>query len=228
MDRTVDLMKPPSLRTNRLLLRRWTDRDRAPFADINADPEVMRYRLAPLSRHESDKLIEEIEACFHQNGFGLWAVERSDDGRLLGFTGLAVSDFDAPFCPAIDIGWRLARDAWGHGFATEAALASLDFAFNELRLTEVVAHTTSVNEPSQAVMRRIGMTHDPADDFDGPWYPAGHPLRRFVLYRIKAPDWRLCEGRSTLPLFRQPTRGLYVSSGRICQGRRGVNRVRRW
>ena len=76
-------MKPPSLRTNRLLLRRWTDRDRAPFADINADPEVMRYRLAPLSRHESDKLIEEIEACFDQNGFGLWAVERSDDGRLL-------------------------------------------------------------------------------------------------------------------------------------------------
>jgi ribosomal-protein-alanine N-acetyltransferase len=184
-------MNSLTLHTKRLLLRRWTEEDRFPFAAINSDPEVMRYRFAPLSRQESDDLIEEIETCFDKNGFGLWAVERRHDGRLLGFTGLAVSEFDAPFCPAIDIGWTLARDAWGYGYATEAATASLDFAFGELQLSEVVAHTTSQNVPSQAVMKRLAMSHDPADDFDGPWYPVGHPRRRFVLYRINEPEWRL-------------------------------------
>jgi RimJ/RimL family protein N-acetyltransferase len=183
-------MKPAALHTKRLLLRRWTEADRVPFASINADPEVMRYRFAPLSRQESDDLIDEIETCFDKNGFGLWAVERRQDGRLLGFAGLAVSDFDAPFCPAIDIGWTLERAAWGQGYATEAATASLSFAFSELQLSEVMAHTTSLNEPSRAVMRRLGMTHNPADDFDGPWYPAGHPRRRFVLYRIHESEWQ--------------------------------------
>jgi ribosomal-protein-alanine N-acetyltransferase len=150
----------------------------------------MRYHRAPLSREGSDRFIDETEACFDENGFGLWAVERISDGRLLGFTGLATSEFDARFCPAIDIGWRLAREAWGFGYASEGARASLDFAFTDLGLAEVVAHTTRLNERSQAVMRRIGMTHDPADDFDGPWYPAGHPFRPFVLYRMKATDWR--------------------------------------
>jgi RimJ/RimL family protein N-acetyltransferase len=186
----MNSLASPTLRTERLLLRRWTDTDRASFAQISADPEVMRYRVAPMSREESDALIDETEACFAENGFGLWAVERRSDGRLLGFTGLSTSDFDAPFCPAIDIGWRLTRDAWGLGYATEGALASLDFAFTDLGLDEVVAHTTRLNEPSRAVMRRIGMTHDPADDFDGPWYPVGHPLRPFVLYRMRATAWR--------------------------------------
>jgi ribosomal-protein-alanine N-acetyltransferase len=192
-------MKSLTLHTERLLLRRWNDEDRVPFAAINSDPEVMRYRFAPLRRQESDHLIDEIEACFDERGFGLWAVERRHDRRLLGFTGLAVSDFDAPFCPAIDIGWTLAQDAWGYGYATEAATASLDYAFGELQLSEVVAHTTNQNEPSQAVMRRLGMTHDPADDFDGPWYPVGHPRRRFVLYRINDPEWRLHRAGKTLP-----------------------------
>jgi len=183
-------MKPPTLRTKRLLLRRWRDADRSPFARINSDPEVMRYRLSPLGSRESDELIEEIEACFDKNGFGLWAVERTEDSRLLGFAGLATSDFGAPFCPAVDVGWRLARDAWGYGYATEAAIASLDYAFGELRLSEVVAHTTSHNQPSRAVMRRLGMTHDSTDDFDGPWYPVGHSLRRFVLYRMPERNWR--------------------------------------
>jgi ribosomal-protein-alanine N-acetyltransferase len=192
-------MKSLALHTKRLLLRRWTREDRVPFAAINSDPEVMYYRFAPLNRQESDDLIDEIEACFDKHGFGLWAVERRHDGRLLGFTGLAISDFDAPFCPAIDVGWTLARDVWGHGYATEAATASLDFAFGELELSEVVAHTTRLNEPSQAVMRRLGMAHDPADDFDGPWYPVGHPRRRFVLYRINEPEWRLHQANKTAP-----------------------------
>ena len=150
----------------------------------------MRYRFAPLSREQSDDLIDEIEASFDQHGFGLRAVERSWDRRLLGFTGLAVSDFDAPFCPAIDIGWTLTPDAWGHGYATEAATAALDYAFDRLHVDEIVAHTTRLNERSQAVMRRLGMTHDPTDDFDGPWYPVGHPRRRFVLYRMTKRLWR--------------------------------------
>jgi ribosomal-protein-alanine N-acetyltransferase len=186
-------MKPPILRTKRLLLRRWTEEDRVPLAAINSDHDVMRYRFAPLNRQQSDELIDEIETCFDQHGFGLWAVERRQDSQLLGFTGLAISDFGAPFCPAIDIGWTLAKNAWGYGYATEAATASLGFAFGELQLSEVVAHTTSLNASSQAVMRRLGMTHNPIDDFDGPWYPAGHPLRRFVLYRINEPMWRLHE-----------------------------------
>jgi ribosomal-protein-alanine N-acetyltransferase len=183
-------MKPPVLRTERLLLRRWTDDDREAFAQINANPEVMRYRQRPLTRRESDDLIDTIEACFDENGFGQWAVERTADHRLIGFIGLEVANEDMPFRPLVHIGWHLAVDAWHHGYATEGAGAALDFVFDEAGLPEVVAHTTARNQRSQAVMRRLGMTHDPADDFDGPWYPAGHPNRRFVLYRLTAADWR--------------------------------------
>jgi RimJ/RimL family protein N-acetyltransferase len=182
-------VKEPALYTKRLLLRRWTDADREPFSRISTDPEVMRYRLATLSRSESDDLIDDTEASFEKNGFGLWAVERIEDRRLLGFTGLGISDFDAPFCPAVDAGWTLARDAWGHGYATEGAVAALEYAFDRLHLDEVVSHTTARNERSRAVMQRLGMTHDPEDDFDAPWYPPGHPRRWFVLYRIKATVW---------------------------------------
>ncbi len=150
----------------------------------------MRYRFSPLTRDQSDALIDEIETTFDRNGFGLWAVERIEDRRLLGFTGFGTSDFGAPFCPAIDVGWTLARDVWGNGYATEGATAALEFAFDELRLDEVVAHTTEANGPSRAVMHRLGMRHDPSDDFDAPWYEPGHPRRRFVLYRIGAADWR--------------------------------------
>jgi RimJ/RimL family protein N-acetyltransferase len=183
-------LKPPTLQTERLLLRRWTDNDREPFAKISADPLVMRYRLAPLSRRQSDALIDETEATFDERGFGLWVVERRGDRRFLGFTGFATSEFDAPFCPAVDIGWTLARAAWGHGYATEGACAALEYAFEQLHLDEVVAHTTATNERSRAVMRRLGMSHDLRDDFDAPWYPPGHARRRFVLYRLHALDWR--------------------------------------
>ncbi|MDE3085606.1 MAG: GNAT family N-acetyltransferase [Acidobacteriota bacterium] len=179
----------PALATARLLLRRWVPADRGPLARINADPEVMAFRFAPLSRRQSDALIDEEEAGFDRRGFGLWAVERRRDRRLLGFTGLGTSDFGAPFCPAVDIGWQLARHAWGQGYATEGARAVLAFAFDELGLSEVVAHTTRVNTRSRAVMARLGMTHDPVDDFDGPWYRPGHPRRRFVLYRLPRPAW---------------------------------------
>jgi len=182
-------MEGPTLQTPRLVLRRWSDEDRGPLAAITADPEVMKYRFARLSRAETDQMIDQNEESFETNRFGLWAMDRNEDHRLLGFAGFGTSDFGAAFCPAVDVGWTLARDTWGRGYATEAASAALDYAFDELGLDEVVAHTTSVNERSRAVMRRLGMTHDPADDFDAPWYVGGHPYRRFVLYRLRASAW---------------------------------------
>ena len=178
---------PTSLHTDRLLLRRWRPEDRAPFAALNADPEVMEHFPARLTRAESDAFVDRIEAGFAEHGFGLWAVEVQATGEFIGFTGLAVPSFDAPFTPAVEIGWRLARPAWGRGYASEAARGALDAAFTTYGLAEVVSFTSEDNVRSQAVMRRIGMTHDPADDFDHPRLPPGHRLNRHVLWRIKAP-----------------------------------------
>jgi RimJ/RimL family protein N-acetyltransferase len=172
------------LRTERLVLRRWQKADLSPFAAMNADPAVMEYFPAPLDRASSDALVSRIEAGFHARGFGLWAVEVADSGQFVGFTGLAVPGFAAHFTPAGEIGWRLARPAWGHGYATEAATAGLSAAFGALGLAEVVSFTSSLNVRSQAVMRRLGMTHDPLDDFDHPNLPPGDRLARHVLYRI--------------------------------------------
>jgi ribosomal-protein-alanine N-acetyltransferase len=189
-------MKPPTLHTKRLLLRRWTEDDREAFAQINSDPEVMRYRFKPLTRQESDSLLDAIEACFDTNGFGQWAVERRRDHRVIGFVGLEVADTDSPFRPLVHIGWHLARDAWRHGYATEGATAVFDFVFDDIGLSEVVAHTTAANERSQALMRRLSMSHKPDDDFNGPWYPERHPHRQFVLYRMTAAEWRALRAQS--------------------------------
>jgi RimJ/RimL family protein N-acetyltransferase len=180
---------PTTLTTGRLLLRHWRDDDRAPFAAMNADPRVMEHFLAPLSRLESDALIDEFEARFDPRGFGLWALERRDDGTFIGFTGLAAVPWEAHFTPAIEVGWRLAPEAWGHGYATEAAREAVRFGFEDAELDEIVSFTVPANVRSRAVMERLGMTHDPADDFDHPRLPVGHPLRRHVLYRIDRESW---------------------------------------
>lgn len=185
----IALMKPPMLRTDRLILRRWMDRDREAFARINSDPEVMRYRLRTLSPQESNDLLDEIESSFDRNGFGIWAVEPKGTPGLIGYIGLEVASEEMPFRPLVHIGWHLALPAWHHGYATEGAAAVLDFAFGLAGLPEVVAHTTARNERSRAVMHRLGMTHNPVDDFDAPWYPRGHPNRRFVLYRVTKDAW---------------------------------------
>ncbi|WP_243713324.1 GNAT family N-acetyltransferase [Actinomadura sp. 6K520] len=173
------------MRTERLVMRRWTDGDREPFAALNADPEVMRHFPAPLTRAESDALIASFEARFEEDGFGFWALETAGAGEFVGFTGLSAVRFPAPFAPAVEIGWRLARSAWGHGYATEAARRALRFAFDG-GLDEVVSFTAAANARSRAVMERIGMTRDPADDFDHPLVADGHHLKRHVLYRITA------------------------------------------
>ena len=179
----------PELSTERLLLRRWRSSDSEPFAALNGDPEVMEHFPAALTRAESDQMIASLEGRFEQNGFGLWAVEVRASGEMIGFVGLNVPSFDAHFMPAVEIGWRLSRSAWGHGYATEAARASLSFGFEESELDEIVAMTTTTNARSAAVMERLGMTREAADDFDHPAIEAGHPLRRHILYRISAEEW---------------------------------------
>jgi ribosomal-protein-alanine N-acetyltransferase len=148
----------------------------------------MEYLPDLLTRAESDALITRIEAGFAARGHGLWALEVRATGEFVGFTGLAVPSFDAHFTPAVEVGWRLARSAWGKGYATEAGLASIAFGLGDAGLDEIVSFTTAANVRSRAVMERIGMKHDPADDFDHPDLPANDLLRLHVLYRISAAD----------------------------------------
>lgn len=175
----------PMLRTDRLLLRCWSPDDRAAFAAINADPRAMEFLGEVLSRAQSDALVDRIEARFDRQGFGLWAVEIPGVAPFIGFVGLNVPAFKAHFTPAVEVGWRLDPAFWGRGYASEAALAVLDFAFDVLGLDEVVSFTTVGNTRSRRVMERIGMSHDVADDFDHPRVPIESRLRAHVLYRIR-------------------------------------------
>jgi len=168
----------PEIHTARLLLRGWRDDDLAPFA------------AKALTREESDAFVAWIGDAWGTRGFGQWALERLDTGAFVGFTGLSAPSFEAAFTPAVEVGWRLAADAWGHGFATEAAEAALAFGFETVGLDEIVSFTVPENVRSRAVMERIGMTHDSADDFDHPRFPEGHRLRRHVLYRLGREAWR--------------------------------------
>jgi RimJ/RimL family protein N-acetyltransferase len=175
----------PRLQTDRLLLRRWREADLDPFAAMNADPVVMEHLPGTLSIKESAAFIERIEACFDQRGYGLWAVQRTERDRpLIGCIGLFPVEPDLPCAPAVEVGWRLARASWGHGYATEAASAAIAFGFDQLRLDEIVSFTANVNLRSQRVMERLGMQRDPHRDFEHPRLPADHPLRAHVLYRI--------------------------------------------
>lgn len=177
----------PEIRTDRLLLRGWRESDLAPYAALNADPEVTRYLAGPLTREQSDAMVERIMRGFAEHDFGLWAVEVAATGEFVGFTGLSVPAFQAHFTPAVEVGWRLARSAWGNGYATEAARAAVAYGFGEAGLGEIVSFTTAANRASRAVMERLGMTCDAADDFDHPRLAADHPLRPHVLYRLRRP-----------------------------------------
>lgn len=170
------------IRTERLLLREWRETDRDDWAAMNADPAVMEFFPATLDRAQADAAFDRFSIALESRGWGLWAVEH--EGRFLGFTGLSPVGFEAHFTPATEIGWRLRRDAWGQGFATEAALAAMQFALDGLALDELVSFTSTANARSRMVMERIGMTHDPAEDFDNPNVAVGSPLRRHVLYRL--------------------------------------------
>ena len=177
--------EPPTLKTERLALRPWNDDDVEPFAALNADPKVMEHFPAVLSRDETEAAVERIVDHFDVHGFGLWAVEAPEVADFIGFVGLAVPRFEAHFTPCVEIGWRLAKDYWGRGYATEGARAALAFAFDTLRLEEVVSFTVPGNERSRGVMEKLGMERDPGDDFDHPLLPKGHAIERHVLYRLR-------------------------------------------
>jgi len=175
-----------ALTTGRLVLRQWRASDRGPFADMNASPVVMEHFPALMSRAASDAFVDRMSAHIDSDGWGLWALEVAETGEFIGFTGLSVPSFEAHFMPAVEVGWRLAPRAWGKGYATEAARRALAYGFETLGLREVVSFTATTNTRSQSVMRRIGMTHDPVDDFDHPAIDASSPLQRHVLYRARA------------------------------------------
>lgn len=177
------------LRTPRTRLRAWRDSDMAALVAMNADAEVMRHFPATLDASQSLELAERIKDHFAREGFGLWVLEIPDVMEFAGFVGLLRVSFSAPFTPAVEIGWRLVRTAWGHGYASEAAQAALGYAFNMEQLEEVVSFTVPDNHRSQAVMQRIGMHCDRSDDFDHPRLPPGDPLQRHVLYRIRRAEW---------------------------------------
>jgi RimJ/RimL family protein N-acetyltransferase len=176
-----------NLTTDRLILRAWSDSDREPFARINADSRVMEFMPAKLSRDESDRLVDRIEGHFGEHGFGLYAVELRDDHSFIGFVGLAIPTFRAAFTACVEVGWRLSADHWGKGLATEGARAVVRHAFGNLQIKELVSFTVPGNVASRRVMEKLGMTHDPTDDFEHPNLPDGHSLRRHVLYRLARP-----------------------------------------
>jgi RimJ/RimL family protein N-acetyltransferase len=173
--------------TPRLLLRPWRDSDREPFAAMCSDPEVMEFFPSLLTREESDDLIDQIEAHRRQHGFSFFAAEWVGRVPFVGFVGIAHVLFEAPFTPAVEVGWRLARPYWGHGLATEGAAAVLNYGLQKLKLEQIVAFAVASNIRSRRVMEKIGMTHDRQGDFNHPGFPEGHPLRRHVLYRMNSP-----------------------------------------
>lgn len=174
------------LRTPRLLLRPWRDADLEPCAAMTADPEVMRLFPATRDRAQSDAWVARTRAHFDCEGFGIWAVEAPGIADFIGFVGLSRVPEGMPCAGGVEAVWTLAAAHWRRGYATEAASAAVRDGFDRLRLAEVVAFTTPANAGSQGVMRAIGMRHDPADDFDHPKLPAGHALRRHVMYRRRA------------------------------------------
>lgn len=178
----------PTIETERLVMRPWRPSDRTSFAAMNANDRVMEFMLKKLTREESDSLADRIKQHFEDRGFGLWAIEVRGGAEFIGFTGLSVPRFEAHFTPCVEVGWRLKTEYWGHGYATEAARAALRFGFETAGLEEIVSFTTVKNVRSRRVMEKVGLTRDPAGDFDHPLVPKDHPLLRHVLYRISRND----------------------------------------
>jgi len=175
----------PVIVTERLRLREWRDTDLDAFAAINADPAVMEFFPETYTEERTRRFVELIRKRWSELGYSLWAVERKDTGRFIGYVGLWPATFPAHFTPAVEVGWRLAADQWGHGYATEGARAALDYGFNTVGLDEIVSFTSAVNVRSWRVMERLGMRRDATGDFEHPNVPQGHPTRPHLLYRIR-------------------------------------------
>lgn len=178
-----------TIKTKRLILRPWQETDLEPFARLNADPRVMEFFPSIKTFEETSKEYEAILEHFKKHSYGWWAVSEINHSNFIGFIGLRYIDFPAAFTPAIEIAWRLAYEYWGKGYATEGANASLQYGFETLNFPEIISFTSTINIRSQAVMERIGMHHNPKDDFDHPKLSQEHRLCRHVLYRINKTDW---------------------------------------
>jgi RimJ/RimL family protein N-acetyltransferase len=176
------------LETERLRLRQWIESDREPFARLNADPRVMEFLPSILDRSTSDAMLDRIQTLIIDQGWGLWAVESKQDKQFIGYVGLHIPTAELPFSPCVEIGWRLAFEYWGKGYATEAAQAALKVGFNRLELPEIVSFTTINNHRSSAVMERLGMTRD-AETFEHPSIPVGYSLCEHCLYRLSREKW---------------------------------------
>jgi RimJ/RimL family protein N-acetyltransferase len=182
-------LNEPILTTPRLTLRPWRESDLAPFAAMNADPHVMRHFPKPLTREECDAAVERFQNQFAQHGFGIFAVELTATGDFLGSIGLTHPLFESHFTPCVEIGWRIRSEFQNRGYATEAARAALRFGFETLKLDEIVSFTVPANDRSWRLMERLGMSRNPADDFDHPKVPKDHPLSRHILYRLSRDAW---------------------------------------
>lgn len=176
-----------TVRTARLVLRPFATSDLDAFAAHNADPRVREFFPSVLNRAESDASAAVYMKHWERHGFGRWTIEVPGVAAFAGVVGPMYVPFEAPFTPAVEIGWRLSRAYWGRGYATEAAQAACEFCFDRLSLKDIVAFTVPNNIRSRQVMERLGMTHSPDDDFDNPLLPEGHPMRRHVLYRLRRP-----------------------------------------
>jgi RimJ/RimL family protein N-acetyltransferase len=179
-----------AIETDRLILRNWREEDRPAFFELNADPDVMRFFEKTRSRAEADAVLDRFVREIDRDGYGFWAVELREIGEVIGFTGLRDIDFDEPFTPAVEIGWRLLTPYWGNGYATEAARACLAYGFEQMGLDEIVSFAVPENRPSRRVMERIGMRREPQYDFDHPDVKPGSHLARHAFYRLTSADWR--------------------------------------
>ena len=173
------------IETPRLMLRNWRESDRGLLRQMNSDARVMRYFPKLMTPEESDAGMSRLQDHAQRHGFTFWAVDLRETSEFIGFIGLVHTPFETHFTPCVEIGWRLRPEFWNLGLATEGAQACVHFGFHDLALQEIVAFTAVQNRPSRRVMEKLGMTHDPADNFDHPRCPEGHPLRRHVLYRLK-------------------------------------------
>jgi RimJ/RimL family protein N-acetyltransferase len=176
------------IQTQRLKLRQWQPEDRPLFAEMNADPEVMKYFPQSLTHEQSAQMAQHMASLIAAQGWGFWAVELRESEQFIGFVGLNKPDYELPVTPCVEVGWRLRKKYWGHGYATEAGNASLVVGFETLRLPEIYAFTTLTNHKSQAVMQRLGMTNT-RQNFMHPMVPKHHPLREHVLYKIDQSTW---------------------------------------
>jgi RimJ/RimL family protein N-acetyltransferase len=176
-------------RSERLWLRQWRASDLEPFARLNADPVAMEFFPTLLSRAESDAMVQRLTSEIREQGWGRWAVELLESGQFIGFVGLCNTPSDLPIAPCVEVGWRIDRSYWGHGYATEAARAALAVAFHDLKLKEIVSFTAVLNRRSRAVMERLGMIESP-ETFEHPRVPIDSPLRTHCLYRLSQAQWR--------------------------------------